>query len=107
MATYWCPDRISMYQSSFLSATTIMFPSADPFSSSTLATNSIPSRAVLARGKITSNIAASASPSAFKGSFSRTFLFGIAVTVDDIETPASLKPCSPKAPLLPSPRAES
>ena len=96
-----------MYQVSFWSATTTVFPSADPFSSITLPSNSMASRAVFARGKITSSIAASGRPSAFRGSFSNTFLFGIAVTVAVIETPASLKPCSPKAPLLPSPRAES
>ena len=106
-ATYWWPDKISMYQVSFWSATTTVFPSADPFSSMTFASSSIASRADFARGKITSNIAASGRPSALRGSFASTFLFGIAVTVDVIETPASLKPCSPKAPLLPSPRAES
>ena len=73
----------------------------------TLASNSTPSRAVLTRGKITSSIAASGRPFSFKGSVVKTFLFGIAVTVAVMDTPASLKPCSPKAPLLPSPRAES
>ena len=73
----------------------------------TLARNSTPSRADLTRGKTTSNIAASGIPFSVNGSVFKTFLFGIAVTVEVMETPASLNPCSPKAPLLPSPRAES
>ena len=70
-----------MYQVSFWSATTTVFPSADPFSSMTFASSSIASRADFARGKITSNIAASGRPSALRGSFASTFLFGIAVTM--------------------------
>ena len=48
---------------------------------------------------MTSSIAASGRPFSFKGSFDKTFLFGIAVTVAVIDTPASLKPCSLKAPV--------
>ena len=96
-----------MYQVSFWSAITTVFPSAEPFSSMTFASNSIPSRADFARGKITSSMAASGIPFSVNGSVFKTFLFGMAVTVEVIETPASLNPCSPKAPLLPSPRAES
>ena len=96
-----------MYQSSFLSATTIMFPSADPFSSSTLATNSIPSRAVLARGRTKSTIAASANPFFTSGSAFKILSCGVADTVEVMETPASLKPCAPKFPLEPSPCAAS
>ena len=96
-----------MYQSSFLSAATMIFPSAEPFSSITLATFSMTSRAVLERGKAKSTIAASAKPSSTSGSCFKTLSFGVAETVAVMETPASLKPCAAKSPLLPLPRSES
>ena len=81
-----------MYQSSFLSATTIIFPSAEPFSSRVLATISIPSRAVFARGKTKSIMEASGRPSLTKGSAFKILSCGVADTVAVIDTPTSLKP---------------
>ena len=81
-----------MYHSSFLSAATMTFPSADPFSSKTFATVSMTSRAVLARGKAKSTIEASANPFSTSGSSFKTLSFGDAETVAVMDTPASLKP---------------
>ena len=96
-----------MYHSSFLSAATMIFPSADPFSSRTFATVSITSRAVFARGKARSTNDASGRPSFTSGSSFNTLSFGVAETVAVIATPSSLKPCAAKFPLLPLSRSES
>ena len=70
----------------------MILPSAEPFSSMALATISIPSRAVLARGKTKSIIDASGSPSFTSGSAFKALSFGVAETVPVIDTPTSLKP---------------
>ena len=62
MATYWWPERISMYQTPVLSAIVTILPSAAPCFLTISAMSSTPSRAVLTCGKTTVVIIDSAKP---------------------------------------------
>ena len=87
-----------MYHSSFLSAITIILPSAEPFSSNTLATSSMPSRADFTRGSTKSTSAASAKPFFTSGSIARILSWGVAEVVAVMVTPYSFCPCAPYTP---------